>query len=130
MANPKKTVKAEPEVDEEALDKTPAPAFTRELTTAEKFYIDSHYESIHVDEIASDLGIPVEVVGARVDGLKNNTTPKESGMFERTLAKKKHGTGGAVVMTAGASEQLDEYYQNVEKKVPHYVFRPRDNKQS
>jgi hypothetical protein len=103
------------------------PIVTRELTRAELFYIDSHSDSVHADEIAADLGVDVEQVKERLEAVKNNTAKKDPTMFERTLGKKKHGTGGAVIMTEGASQQVDNIHENKlnPARMPGYVFKPR-----
>lgn len=129
MSRPKKQAESAPEaVSEEVKETTPEPIVTRDLNVAEKFYINQNKDALHVDEIASDLGLPVDLVKSEVARLNDTSTPKTDGMFERTLAKRKHGTGGAVIMTEGASERVDEAYQNQgPREDPKHVFRPKRN---
>jgi hypothetical protein len=110
----------------------PETVFTRELTTAEKFYVKQHLASLTTEDIASDLGVPrvaVDAYVALLNDIKDEKAPKEPTMFDRSLAKKKHGNGGAVIMTEGASQHIDEANKNqTGKKSYDYVFNPKSGK--
>ena len=114
-----------PKATKEAI--VPEKVFTRELSNAEKFYIEQKRDQLSAEDIASDLDIPVDVVNNHIT-LLNDDTHKEPTMFDRAIAKKKHGNAGVVIMTEGASEQIDEAYQNIKPPTPKYVFQPKPSK--
>lgn len=100
---------------------------SRELTKAEAFYVERHFQSRSPEQLAGDIGATPMSVQLYLDALKASgySPPQEDGAAAKALkaAGLELGKNGVVAMTRGGSEKGDELRSDSEGREEYAAKR-------